>query len=80
VVLTFELYGNQWMVGEHDVTHDARHGMPQRYDNTEQWLAAQEGTAVERKPRADFWIQDVPMSRGRVFDCAPDRLVLVLEV
>ena len=80
VVITFELYGSQWMAVKPGTTHQARHGMPTRFTNTEDWLASRAGTAVERKPRADFNIEDVPMSRGRIFDVAPDRLVLVLEV
>ena len=93
MVITFELYPASlpstdcrgrgthallWMWSR--TTHQARHGMPTRFTNTEDWLASRAGTAVERKPRADFNIEDVPMSRGRIFDVAPDRLVLVLEV
>jgi len=80
VVITFELYPASLPSTDCRTTHQARHGMPTRFTNTEDWLASRAGTAVERKPRADFNIEDVPMSRGRIFDVAPDRLVLVLEV
>ncbi len=81
MVITFELYGFSSATGWYEgIKYQARHGMPTRFTNTEDWLASRAGTAVERKPRADFNIEDVPMSRGRIFDVAPDRLVLVLEV
>lgn len=74
VIITFELYFSHAQGG-----YTASYGQALAYEDTEAWFDAQAGAAVKRN-RSEIVIGNVPSHKGCIFDCAPNRLVLVLEV